>query len=242
MTGLGLLSSAAGEKLAAAQRLRAGHGRILSAALHKTSRRRQTTETRAAYLCVDRGRALGGRTEGTMDRPNEGTPGRERRTLRRSILYGLLGSAAVVAVVAARPIAAAVETGGGWHGLHGRWGGHGRGPEAMRDHVQVGVKWALRAVDATEDQQQKVSTILSAALEEAARLTDRHRENREAFAAGLAGATVDRAALEQARKAELELAEEASQLLVKALADAAEALTPEQRKGLLEHAHSFRRH
>jgi Spy/CpxP family protein refolding chaperone len=170
-----------------------------------------------------------------MDQPNEGAPAAERRTRRRTIVYGLLGLTAVAALIAARPIAAAVETGGGWHRLHGRWG-HGHSPEAMREHVQVAVKWALRGVDATEDQQQKVSGILAAALEEATRLKERHRENREAFAAGLSGATVDRAALEEARKAELELAEDASQLLVKALADAAEALTPEQRKELLEHA------
>jgi Spy/CpxP family protein refolding chaperone len=176
-----------------------------------------------------------------MDRTNEGAPAAERRTLRRSILYGLLGTSAVAAVVAARPIAAAVE-GGGVPRWHGRWGHHGGGPEAMREHVQVAVKWALREVDATEEQQQRVSAILTAALAEAGRLKERHQQNREAFAAGLAGATVDRAALEEARQAELELAEEASQLLVKALADAAEALTPEQRKGLVEHAHRFRRH
>jgi Spy/CpxP family protein refolding chaperone len=103
------------------------------------------------------------------------------------------------------------------------------------------VRWALRSVDATDEQQQRVSAILTGALEEAAKMKERHGENREAFAAALAGATVDRAALEEARKAELVLAEEASQLLVKTLADAAEVLTPAQRKELLEHAHSFHR-
>ena len=111
----------------------------------------------------------------------------------------------------------------------------------MQEHVQIGVKWALRSVDASEEQQQRVSAILAAGLQEATKLKERHQENREAFAAGLAGASVDRAALEEARKAELALAEEASQVLVKTLADAAEVLTPDQRKALLEHAHRFRR-
>jgi periplasmic protein CpxP/Spy len=165
------------------------------------------------------------------------------RTLRRTVLYGLFGLVAVAAFFAARPIAAAVQGGpGGWHRLHGRWGhGHGGNPEAMREHVQIGVKWALRSVDASEEQQQRVSAILAAGLQEATKLKQRHQENREAFAAGLAGAAVDRAALEEARKAELALAEEASQVLVKTLADAADVLTPEQRKALLEHAHRFRR-
>jgi Spy/CpxP family protein refolding chaperone len=163
----------------------------------------------------------------------------ERRSLRRGILYGILGSGVLAAFVAARPIAAAVQGEGGWPG-HGGWGRHGHDPEAMREHLQVGVKWALRSVDASDDQQQKVGAILDAALEDAAKLHARHRENREAFAAGLTGATVDRAALENARKAEIALAEEASQLLTKTLADAADVLTPEQRQELLAHVHRFR--
>jgi Spy/CpxP family protein refolding chaperone len=165
----------------------------------------------------------------------------ERRG-RRRLVYGLLGAGAVAAFVAARPIAAAVQgEGRGWHGLHGRWGHHGHGPEAMREHVQVGVKWALRSVDATDEQQEKVGAILASALEQAATMRDRHKENREAFAAALAAPTVDRAAIEAARKAEIVLAEEASVLLTKTLADAAEVLTPEQRQELLDHVHRFRR-
>lgn len=160
--------------------------------------------------------------------------------LRRGILYGILGSAAVAAFLAARPIAAAVQ-GGGWHGSHGRWLHRTHGPEAMRDHVQVGVKWALRSVDASEEQQQKVAAIVTGALDQAGRLHERHRENREAFAAALTGTAVDRAGLEAARKAEIALAEEASLLLTRTLADAAEALTPEQRQALLDHVHTFRR-
>jgi Spy/CpxP family protein refolding chaperone len=173
-----------------------------------------------------------------MDSPENGPRPAAHRT-RRTVLYGILGSAALAALVAARPIAAAVQE-GSWRRMHG-WGRHGGSPEEMREHVQVGVKWALRSVDATDEQQQKVSAILTGALDDAAKLRDRHRENRAAFAAALGGDTVDRAALEEARKAELALAEEASQLLVKTLADAADVLTPAQRKELLEHAHSFHR-
>jgi Spy/CpxP family protein refolding chaperone len=163
------------------------------------------------------------------------------RTTRRTILYGLVGSVALAAFLAARPIAAAAQGPGRWHRLHGRWGHGAGGPEAMREHVQIGVKWALRSVDASDEQQQRVSAILAAGLQDATKLKERHQENREAFMAGLTGAAVDRAALEEARKAELALAEEASQALVKTLADAAEVLTPEQRKALLQHAQRFRR-
>ena len=104
----------------------------------------------------------------------------------------------------------------------------------------MATKWALRSVDASEDQQRRVSGILRGPGRGDQDEGPPSR-NREAFARPLGGATVDRAALEEVRKAELALAEEASQLLVKTLADAAEVLTPEQRRQLLEYAHRFHR-
>lgn len=155
-------------------------------------------------------------------------------SMRRGILYGVLGVAALAAAFATRPIAAAARSAGGFHGFGGRWGHHGMRPEAMHEHLQVGVKWALRDVDATADQQARVSSILDAAMSDLHRLKDQHAANRDEFRAQLAGDTVDRDALERIRKAELALAEEASRRLVQAVADAAEVLTPEQRKALAE--------
>ena len=156
---------------------------------------------------------------------------------RRGILYGILGVGAVAAAFAARPLAAASGFGG--HGFGGRWGHHHRmSPEAMHEHLQVGVKWALRGVDATDDQQAKVSAILGSALGELHGLKERHLANRDAFRAALVAAAVDREALERIRRDELALAEEASRRVVAALADTAEVLTPEQRKALAErHRH-----
>lgn len=166
--------------------------------------------------------------------------GVERRAVRRGILFGVLGSGALAALFAARPIAAAVQ-GGGWHGRHGGWGHHGMNPAAAKEHVQIAAKWALREVDATEEQQEKVGKIVSATVEDLSTLHERHRANREAFASRLTGASVDRAGLEEIRKAEIALADEASRKLVQAFADVAEVLTPEQRQELLEHAQRFRR-
>lgn len=154
---------------------------------------------------------------------------------RRRIVYGLLGGGALAALVSARPIAAAVQ---GWRGMgHGHWGMHGRNPEAAREHVQIAVKWALREVDATDEQQQRVGAIVSDAFADLMRLKERHRANHEVLAAALAGPTVDRAKLEEARKSGLALADEATRRLAQAAADAAEVLTPEQRQALLEHVH-----
>jgi Spy/CpxP family protein refolding chaperone len=168
-------------------------------------------------------------------------PAGRRFRFRRGILYGLLGSGALAAAFAARPLAASVRE-GGFGGWHGRWGHHGMGPGAMHEHIGVAVKWALRDVDATDEQQAKVSAIVESAFTDFHRLRDQHHANRDEFRAllGAAGA-VDRDALEKIRKAELALADEASRRAVQALADAADALTPEQRKALLER-HSRRRH
>jgi Spy/CpxP family protein refolding chaperone len=161
------------------------------------------------------------------------------RRARRGILYGLMGAGALAAAVfAARPIAAAVQGGG----FHGRWGRHGMNPAAFHDHAQVAVKWALRDVDATEEQQQRVSTILKGAVDDLHKMKDRHRQNRADFAAQLGGASVDRARLEEIRRAELALADEASRRLVAALADVSDVLTPEQRQELLEKVQRLHQH
>lgn len=152
---------------------------------------------------------------------------------KKMILYGMLGASGLAAaLLVARPIAAFGGPGGGWHGLGGRFGHHRMSPAAIQEHLQVGVKWALRDVGASDDQQARVSAILGAAVTDLQRLKETHVENRDAFRAALAGPAVDRDALERIRKAELALAEDASRRVVQALADAAEALTPEQRAAL----------
>jgi protein CpxP len=167
-----------------------------------------------------------------------GTEG--RRAMRRGILFGVLGAGALAAMFAARPIAAAVQ-GGGWHGFRGRWGHHGLNPEAAKEHIQVALKWHLREIDATEEQQARVEKIVTAAVDDLASLRDRHQANGQAFVAGLGAGSIDRAALEEVRKAEVALADEASRRLVQALADVADVLTPEQRQAVLSRAER-RRH
>jgi Spy/CpxP family protein refolding chaperone len=160
---------------------------------------------------------------------------------RKTVLFGLLGGGALVALLAARPIAAAIEGRGGWHGMHRMCGGH-RGlhsmsPGAAKEHLGVATKWALRDIDASEEQQERVSAIAAGAVDDLFRLRERHQANREAFHAQLKGAAIDRAALEQVRQSEMALADEASKRLVQALADVGDVLTPEQRQALMERFH-----
>ena len=154
---------------------------------------------------------------------------------KRWIFYGLLGTGALATLVAARPITAAILDAGGIHRpWAGRWAAHwgheGMSPEAAKEHLQVATKWALRDVDASQ-------AIAADAVDDLFRLRQRHLENREAFHAQLGGASVDRAALEEIRKSEMALADEASKRVVQALADVSEVLTPEQRQALIARHH-----
>jgi Spy/CpxP family protein refolding chaperone len=162
--------------------------------------------------------------------------------MKKTVLYGLLGGGVLLAVAAATPIAAAIRGGGGLHGMCGRHRGFhaNMSPEAAREHIQVAAKWALRDIDASEEQQEKVGAIASGAVEDLFRLRDRHQANREAFHAQLKGATIDRAALEELRRSEMGLADEASKRLVQAMADVGDVLTPEQRQALMRRFHGER--
>jgi Spy/CpxP family protein refolding chaperone len=161
---------------------------------------------------------------------------------RRTILYAAVGAGALLTLIAARPITAAIQNTAG--GFHHSWGGHwgGRGhamsPEAAKEHLQVATKWMLRDIDASPEQQDRVNAIAASAVDDLFRLKERHHQNRDAFHAQFGGSgAVDRAALEEIRKSEMGLADEASKRLVQALADVSDTLTPEQRQALAERIH-----
>ena len=103
---------------------------------------------------------------------------RKRPILRRGILYALLGGAALVALVAARPIAAAIQDVGGLHRRWaGHWGHHEMNPQAAKEHLQTAAKWALRDIDATQEQQDRVNAIVAGAVDDLFRLRQPHQEN-----------------------------------------------------------------
>jgi periplasmic protein CpxP/Spy len=176
-----------------------------------------------------------------MDEQNGTTPAGRPQWGRR-IAYATLAAGAVVALVtlvAAQPIAAAIQQGAGFH--H-RWAGHWGGgpamsPEAAKEHLQVAAKWALRDIDASEAQQDKINAIVAGAVDDLFKLRDQHHANQLALHSQLMGATIDRAALEETRKSEMALADDASKRLVQALADISEVLTPDQRQALAERIH-----
>ncbi len=159
---------------------------------------------------------------------------RGRRWVRRGVLLLAFASGVGVTLIARPALVAAA----GGMGCHGHWG---RGnTQAMREHAQVSVKWALRDVGASEEQQQKVSAIVTEALDDLHRLHEQHAGLHQSLVAALGAEKVSREDLEGIRKSAMEAADAASQRLVKAVADAADVLTPEQRQALLAHARQHR--
>ena len=143
---------------------------------------------------------------------------------RKRVLFGSLIAACVV--LAGGSIAYAHGMGGMHHG--------GMDPAEMAEHMQVHVAHVLDEVNATPEQKAQVKDIVAAATKDLEALHEQnggiHKELHEIFTAP----TIDRAKLEAVRAEHMQALDAASKRCATALADAAEVLTPEQRKELGE--------
>ena len=142
------------------------------------------------------------------------------------------------------PLVAALLIGLAGFGIGRATGGHWFG-HAFSMHQQIdaesatrmaeyGVSHVLAEVDGTTEQKAKIGVIAKSAVTDLLPMRDAFVGSRDKFAAALKATTIDRAALEQIRAEQLSLGDKASKRAVQALADAAEALTPEQRVKLAE--------
>ena len=145
------------------------------------------------------------------------------------------------AVSAVAALAACAQPGPGGEGRGSGWGHHHRhggfasmDPDAIGKRIDRAVEWVLSDVGATADQKTRVAAIARQAAAEVAPLREQHRAARRQGIELLAAAQIDRGALERLRAEQLRQADQASQRLVRALADIAEVLTPEQRVRLKE--------
>ncbi len=144
-----------------------------------------------------------------------------------------------IAATAATLLAAASWTGISYAGEGEGWGGghhHGMAdmsPEMRSKHVDKMVAHLLG--DATAEQKAKVTALANAAITDLQPLQEKRRANHLEGIKILSEATVNRAALEQVRSNEMQLAEQGSKRMTQAMADIADVLTPAQRVKLAEH-------
>lgn len=179
-------------------------------------------------------------SDSTSGTPQPETP-EPKTPRRRRFVTGLVAGGVLGGLMATAIGAWANNHGGpgGWHG-GGRWCRGAAGPEAQRERAEFVTDWVLKKVNATDDQRATIKAIVATTLQDLAPARDEHRQHREAFLAALTQPNVDRASLEDLRRAELQLAEDASQRIVAALAEVADVLTPEQRAELVQMAQRWR--
>jgi len=123
----------------------------------------------------------------------------------------------------------------------GRRHGHGPiDPAELDKHLERMLKHLYVEIDATEAQKQQLEPIVKQAAKDLLPMRERvHAARREAIEL-LAQERIDPAALEALRAQQIGLADQVSRRLTRAIAEAAEVLTPAQRKELA--AHFARRH
>jgi len=174
----------------------------------------------------------------TQDSTPASAPDRQthpRRRWRRLAIATLLGGA--VAGIGAKVFAQNGPSMGhhcGTHRMHAGGDFFDQNPEAMQQRIEAFVKWGLADVNATEAQQKQISSIANAAIADLKPLRERHHELRGSIAKAIAQPTVDRAALESLRTQEIDIAQTASKRVTQAIGDAAEVLSPDQRRILAE--------
>jgi len=153
----------------------------------------------------------------------------KRRFLRR------VGIATLIGGLAAGLGAKAWAHDGPGHGRHSRGSmGSQLDPARMDARIERMVKHLAVEVDATPEQRATLTEIAKSAAKELQPLRQKVRDARKRGSELLAAPTIDRAAIERLRSEQIQAADAASKRLSQALADSAEALTPEQRKKLAE--------
>ena len=121
------------------------------------------------------------------------------------------------------------------HGGPGHWrDGMPADPAQMDQRIERMIERFAAKVDASAEQKEKLAAIAKSAAKDLAPLREQARSARKQAIEILAGASVDRAAIERLRAQQIQLADAGSKRLTQALADTAEVLTPEQRKQFAE--------
>jgi Spy/CpxP family protein refolding chaperone len=119
----------------------------------------------------------------------------------------------------------------------GRHGARGPiDPAKMEQHLDRMLQHMYVEIDATDAQKQKLDPLVKQAAKDLAPLREQVREARREGVKLLSADTIDRGAIERFRAQQIGATDAASRRFTQALADAAEVLTPEQRRKLAARA------
>ncbi len=155
-------------------------------------------------------------------------PNPSPRPVRRRRGLWLLAAVSVALVASIGAVRAyAIGGGFGWR--------PGASPEQRKAFMERRLDRALTLVKASDSQRTAIKAIFERAFTELQPIHQEHRRLHDDLVAAFAADPVDRAAVEKLRTETTGLVDRGSQVLTKALLDAAGVLTPDQRKTLIEH-------
>ena len=113
-------------------------------------------------------------------------------------------------------------------------GGLAFDPAQMQQRLEKRVDRALTGTDATAEQKKKVADILGATFKDMKPLHDKRVENRKAMADAMQATTIDPAKIEALRAERMKISDESSKRFTKALTDAGNVLTVQQRQAFFK--------
>jgi protein CpxP len=157
------------------------------------------------------------------------------RTRRgRTVLFATLIAATALITGAAvnKALSNPFGFGPGWHGARGHWGSVPLDPAMIEDRADRMVRHLAIEIDANNDQQEKLRGIMRSMLKDVLPARERAFAARRQARELLTATAIDRAAIEKLRVDQIALADTVSKRVTQALGDAAEVLSPEQRRKL----------
>ena len=173
----------------------------------------------------------------SADAPLSGTvlpPNRGRRTgwiVAALIAAGLTGAAASSALSHGFGFGSPGFGPGGWHG---RFMGGPLDPKQIEDRADRMVRHVAIEIDATNEQQEKLRNVVRGAVRDILPMRERAQAARARARELLTQDKIDRAEIEKFRTDQAALADAFSKRVAQAVGDAAEILTPEQRRKIAD--------
>jgi protein CpxP len=169
--------------------------------------------------------------------PTSAAPPRRSFFSRVTVVAFIAGAAlagSIAAVAGAAGMGACGLHQGIMHGTHGA--------ADVSAHVDHMLKHLYVEIDATDAQKAQITPLVKQAVNDLMPLHSQLQAAHTQALQALTQGTVDRAGLEAARVAHLQLADQASKRLVQLLADVDDVLTPAQRSALAAHLKQMHTH
>jgi periplasmic protein CpxP/Spy len=174
-------------------------------------------------------------TDQSTSEPANSSQPRTCRPRRGGAFVIALIAVAVAAGLTGNLLSTAFGQGFGWRSWHhDGFMGAPFGPAQIDERIDRMTKHMAIELDATADQQAKIASIFKSAVADLSPLRDKAQAARAQAITLLTASTIDRAAIEKLRADQIGLAEAASKRIAQALTDAADVLTPEQRRKLAD--------